>query len=393
MREAEQDLLARILASKPFANASSLKRVLKYLCDQTHNPESSPLQEYSIALDALGRPPDFDPKLDPIVRVDVAQIRRRLQTYFDTEGRHERLRLAIPKGQYRVAFTERDAAEAERPGEAPDATALERFWRPYLDRCQDNVLMITELLFFRDSKGNFVRNIYVNDLSSARTALAAKVPDLILEGFQPSYHFVSAGEVHCMLALVNAFSSMGVPLDCRNSRFSSWNTLRDTNVIVLGSSRTNSFLDSLQGGEDFVITAERIENRAPQAGEREFYCGTRFLDGNLETVTEYAVVTRRRGLVPSGAITTIAGNHGRAIEGAGMFLTDETQLQELLASRDIVAGERLPDHFQLLLAIDLVDYDEEVVRVSTVADRGLRRSAPRVEPKKRRDADVGLRTG
>ena len=118
-------------------------------------------------------------KIDPIVRVSIASIRERIRDYFESEGRQERIRVVLPKGQYRLQFAPQP--EAERPPAAPD-TAASRFWAPYHSPANPNLLVYTELLFFRDPEGNYVRNIYVNDRSSGeaeireRLGLGGKLP-------------------------------------------------------------------------------------------------------------------------------------------------------------------------------------------------------------------------
>lgn len=363
MTGAQRHLLQRIFASRHFANAESLRRVLQYLCD--HAEDADPPREFDIALSALGRPTSFDPRTDPIVRIDIAQIRERLQAYFAVEGIRERLRLSVPKGQYRPVFFDAGTSAALPRSESP---ALQQLWAPYLGGESDAIVVFSETLFLRNDEGTFVRNIYVNELGSAREQLQART-GLDVAAFKPTYHFVSAGEMHALLALGRMFMNHGARFETRNARFSSWNVLGPANLILLGSSRTNSFLDSLQSGEDLVITPSSIENRQPRPGERDVYDGERRVDGKLEKVTEYAIVTRRPGLTPGTAVTSIAANHGRAIEGAADLLTSEARVAALLASLDIGGPGAVPDRFQLLLRVDMIDFDDEVVEVSCVAHR------------------------
>src|ERR1035437_6377976 len=93
MKEAERHLLERIMESPHFAQASSLKRTLAYLCERPDENGWHLTKEDENAVQALSRPASFDPKTDPIVRVNVAAIRQRLQAYFESEGREETLRL------------------------------------------------------------------------------------------------------------------------------------------------------------------------------------------------------------------------------------------------------------------------------------------------------------
>lgn len=358
-------LLSRILASPQFAHAYSLRRILEYLVRRGLDPGAVPPKEYDIAVEAIGRPERFDPKTDPIIRVSIAGIRDRLKTYFEDEGRGERLRLTIPKGQYRVVFEV--AGQPESGGMQHDARA--RFWGPYLSSPAPSILIYTEVLFFRDTRGNYVRNIFVNDRASGAEELPSRGLCVDPGSLRPSFHFVSAGEMHSLLSIQRSFQEMKVPLDIRNSRFFSWQEVEGANLILLGSKRTNAFLDSLQGKEPFVITEDSIVDMAPREGEPSVYAGRHFFEGELERGVEYALVTRRPGIELNSAITLIAGNHGRAIEGAGQFLTREDRLATLLAAMRVLPGQEVPRHFQALLRVDLIDYVEEVAHVELVSHR------------------------
>jgi hypothetical protein len=48
-------------------------------------------------------------------------------------------------------------------------------------------------------------------------------------------------------------------VETRNARVSSWHELRASNLILLGSPRTNPFVQSLQGDEVFLTTVDHID--------------------------------------------------------------------------------------------------------------------------------------
>lgn len=374
MKEAEHRLLQRVLESPHFAQAASLRRTLGYLCERSDDKGEAQPKEYEIAVQALGRHPSFDPKTDPIVRVSIAAIRQRLHAYFDAEGRAESLRLEIPKGIYRAVFSPVPGGGVAACDVQPAQSASRRFWEPYLSGQVRNILVYTDVLFFRDDAGNYLRNIYVNSLAAGAQEICRRAPAEAFQNLKPSYHFVSAGEVQAMLALVRLFARMSAPLDVCNSRFTSWNELRSSNLILLGSSRTNAFLDALQAGNNFVITADSIRNLEPREGEEAAYTGQRHMEGKLEKALEPAIVTRRPGLAPGAAVTMIAANHGRGIEGGAQFLGIDNDLASVLESADFGPDESLPPHFQLLLRVHLVDFDEEVIFVEHVSHRVISRS-------------------
>ncbi|HWQ52751.1 MAG TPA: hypothetical protein VN442_03645 [Bryobacteraceae bacterium] len=365
MQPAEQQLLQRVLSSRQFEHAHILKRVLRYICEQAA-ADVTP-KEYDIAVSAMGRQKSFDPRTDPIVRVSMAGVRERLSAYFNGEGRDEPLRLEIPKGQYRALFMrlpEPLPAPAEVPG------ALQKFWWPYFSgAAAGNIIVYTDPLFFSDDHGLYIRDLQVNDLAHGARPLLERAGLEGLGPLRPSYHYLSAGEVHCMLSVSRMFHERGTPLETRNSRISSWNDLGHSNLVLLGSPRTNTFIDSLQGEGDFLVTGEAVENRNPLPGEQSVYRARRYMDGKLPRMTEYAVLTRRPGPTPGAAITMIAANHGRAIEGAGRLLTLENEVRSLLEAMGLGTSDTLPSGFQALLRVETIDCDDEVVHVEAAACR------------------------
>jgi len=54
------------------------------------------------------RPPDYDPKVDPIVRVQAGRLRSKLGEYYATEGAHDLVVIQIPKGAYAPVFGARN---------------------------------------------------------------------------------------------------------------------------------------------------------------------------------------------------------------------------------------------------------------------------------------------
>ena len=369
MTEAQRLLLEKIKESPHFAQASSLKRILSYLCERADEDGANVPKEYEIAVQALRRPSSFDPKTDPIVRVSIAAIRLRLQSYFDSEGRNEKLRLEIPKGVYRAVFSASPIRELAPEIVADTMAARNKFWQPYLSGNASNMLVYTDVLFYRDDSGNYLRNIYVNGLAGGADEIRKRAPAAEFRGLKPSYHFMSAGEVQAMLAIIRLFARLKAPLEVRNSRFTSWNELRSSNLIFLGSSRTNAFVDALQAGNNFVITADEIRNLEPREGEEASYRGQHQMEGKLERAVEPAVVTRRPGLTPGTAITMISANHGRGVEGAAQFLTLENDVALALEGSRLGRAERLPAHFQWLLRVQMVDFDEEVISVERISHR------------------------
>src|SRR2546423_9039274 len=96
--------LATLLASGIFSRAPSLAQLLTYICEKHFEGQADQIKEYNIAVEALGRPQDFDQKRDSIVRVEAHRLRKRLQHYYETDGANHRIRIHVPAGQYAPKF-------------------------------------------------------------------------------------------------------------------------------------------------------------------------------------------------------------------------------------------------------------------------------------------------
>jgi hypothetical protein len=120
--EAKAELDA-VLGSGLFGHAPSLAQFLSYVCSKCFEGQANQIKEYSIAVEALGRSPDFDQKKDSIVRVEAHRLRKRLRQYYEAEGASHALRILIPPGQYVPRFVCKD--DATVPLVEPEAGAEE----------------------------------------------------------------------------------------------------------------------------------------------------------------------------------------------------------------------------------------------------------------------------
>ncbi len=107
--------LERVLASPEFAASGQLRRFLAFSVQATLRGEGAQLKEYRIAREVFGRGEDYDPRLDPIVRVEARRLRTKLQEYYDGSGRGETLRIELPKGGYAAAFQAATTTEPPLP--------------------------------------------------------------------------------------------------------------------------------------------------------------------------------------------------------------------------------------------------------------------------------------
>ena len=100
----ERSEVDAVLRSGIFEKAPRLEKFFLYICRLHFEGRADEIKEYSIALEALGRSSDFDPKKDSIVRVEAHRLRKRLEEYYRSAGANDEVHIAIPNGQYRPQF-------------------------------------------------------------------------------------------------------------------------------------------------------------------------------------------------------------------------------------------------------------------------------------------------
>ena len=114
--DAVRQQLQTLLASDKFANSPRLSRFLSFVVEQTLAGNGGDLKEYRIGVDVFQRPETYDPKVDPVVRVDARQLRFKLSEYYESTGRLDPVLIMVPKGGYSARFELAGAA-------LPEATA------------------------------------------------------------------------------------------------------------------------------------------------------------------------------------------------------------------------------------------------------------------------------
>jgi hypothetical protein len=115
----EKAELEAVFASGIFNRAPGLAQMLTYVCTKYFEGKSDQVKEYSIAVEALGRPADFDQKKDSIVRVEAHRLRKRLSEFYEGEGASHKIRIVLPSGQYVPHFVTVESPAALPPAENP----------------------------------------------------------------------------------------------------------------------------------------------------------------------------------------------------------------------------------------------------------------------------------
>ena len=90
-------------------------RLLRFVVEHALAGRSAELKEYLLGVEVFDRSVNFDPRTDPIVRVEARRFRTKLKAYYETEGREDQLLIEFPTGAYIPRFRMRVAAPPDAP--------------------------------------------------------------------------------------------------------------------------------------------------------------------------------------------------------------------------------------------------------------------------------------
>jgi serine/threonine-protein kinase len=111
---AVNDALHKVLTSKMFARSERLSRFLRFVTEQTLQGNAEKLKEYVVGLEVFDRQPEYDPRFDPIVRVEARRLRAKLRAYYRTEGSGDPVCIGLPERGYAPTFDRRKSESSER---------------------------------------------------------------------------------------------------------------------------------------------------------------------------------------------------------------------------------------------------------------------------------------
>jgi TolB-like protein/Flp pilus assembly protein TadD len=97
----------KILTSRLFARSERLCRFLRFCVEHTLEEKGDQLKEQLVGVEVFDRKGDYDPRTDPIVRVEAMRLRSKLKAYYASSGRPDCVLVELPKGAYVPTFRRR----------------------------------------------------------------------------------------------------------------------------------------------------------------------------------------------------------------------------------------------------------------------------------------------
>ncbi len=115
-------------AARRSNKSDRLKRFLMFIVRETAAGRGAQLKEYVIGVQVFRKEDSFDPRTDPIVRVQARRLRAKLVRYYRDEGRADPTLIELPKGGYTPVIKRRDEPAS------PQTVGRHRAGQPQHDR-------------------------------------------------------------------------------------------------------------------------------------------------------------------------------------------------------------------------------------------------------------------
>ncbi len=358
-REAKERELRSLLHSGVVREKTHLHSLLSYLGTRAIEAPDEPLKEHRIGFEALGKPADYDPRIDPTVRVEVAKLRAKLEEFYRTGGAGHPVRLVIPKGGYLPHFEPAPSAPAlpastwmgtgkwlilgilivaailpwvVRPGVPRKlAPELEAFWGPHFEGGTPTMLVYGAPLFIK-MQGTFFRNPDVNrpeDLGGnekIQKVLEALKP----KESRPAFTYTGVGEAEALFLLARMMAARGAALMVQRSDTVDWEELKGKHVVFLGGRKYNPHLQELPFRPKFEAVNRRIINLEPAAGEPPEY-RTASTTPHGEITEEYALISVYPGFTHGTRLLALECSSTEGTLAAAEFVTRPDMVRHLIA--------------------------------------------------------------
>ena len=128
-----REQLRRVLASKSFRQVDRLQSFLSFIVEEMLAGRGDKLKEFLIGVEVFGKESSFDPRMDPLVRVQARRLRTRLVRYYREEGQNDEVVIELPKGGYEPVFQRRETSAMKRTVSAALVSRNTILVRPFDD--------------------------------------------------------------------------------------------------------------------------------------------------------------------------------------------------------------------------------------------------------------------
>lgn len=345
-----RQFLDRIVKSDTFSNSEISQDLITYLTEASLKGENP--KEFTIGLEVFHLSAD-DPGSSR-VRVFMHKLRKRLDSYYESEGREDAIRFVIPKGAYQVKFQYKKNNQFHLKGrriipylfttlitiavcaviyqiffttkESPEDIP---FWNELFDNGKETVIVAGDFFLFQDDKLNTIkrrvqniRDSHINSEMHLREYVAAdsqrSMDDYII--LSSSITYMPRDALFSMKYLLPLLDRNEVSFDIILSSSFDWERYYDHNIIYIGAFKNLKSLSLLS--EKLGIVYDHKMDHINSCFHKQDITYTNFM--NDETTLDYTMVAKMPGPVENVILFFVSNNDIGCISSVKFFTQQDS---------------------------------------------------------------------
>ena len=360
----------RLVNSHTLHGSESLCKLLRYLADHAIRKPGVALKEYQIATEVFGRPAEFDPQLDSLVRVQAGRLRSKIAEYYASEGAEDPMLVELPKGTYALSFHPATLSSKNlvrgmhEPDGDKDGSQPRRSSRLVLIISSLLVVSLAVIAWLAAGKVTSNRSPSADETAApafrvfwhafangpdapwvifSNGAFIGR-PETGLRYFDPkrdsrdaiSDHYTGVGEVLAVYDLNQVFAQLHRQVRVKRGSLFSLDDAQNNNLIFVGSPAENLSLRDIPSTHHFVFQRSpsgprkgdlAIFNVDPRPDEPKMF----FASPSGTPLTEdYAIVGLVPGMNSARSVLILAGTTTIGTQAAAEYVCRQDSLEQLL---------------------------------------------------------------
>jgi len=388
--------LERILESSGFRNSKRYPNLLRHVVERTLAGKAGDLKERTLGIDVFGRDRDYDPTIDPVVRVSAGEIRKRIAQYYHEPGHDTEIRIDLPLGSYVPEFHFPKSKEHlldglpdaviphDAPGVIPEEAAPNRLtshlqlapqssWRPRVGIAIAIGVIVAAVVWFRPwiAHSSALDQFWMPVLNPSvpvvlcvgRSPLppgSLATPDQLVN--RPSG--IAWPDVVTLARLSGLIQSKGQTYQLRREERATFTELQEGPAILVGAFNdawTLRLMDGMRFGFHQDGTAYWIGDQQDPASRRwKIDLSTKDPQGRPVLAEDYGLISRFLNPRTGRIVLIVAGLYGFGTEAAGRFLTDGRQMESLKGRVEAQWGKK---NLQIVIGTEVIDRSPGPARV------------------------------
>ncbi len=373
------DIQGTILSSEQFKNSKNSKSLLEYLMQCSIN-DISP-KEVTIAQEVFHKDENFIPGEDPLVRVHIHNLRKKLEDYYNNEGKTDKYIIEIPKGNYVIKVTERDFKKEKKPFGSrikPVNIALliciliiaalsvlfyrsekqlnyyqivdekDPIWGSFMSKDKESVIVCGDHFYYNypimiDKRSVHIRDTWINSKEEMGDIIFPKDKSLIRAADQTYFPYST---IWSLAGIIKVLNSVPRQFVLRRASKLTPNLIDEQNIVYIGNNRSLGILSNYISEADLKINnRDRIIYNFSDNDTTTFI--TEFNEDMLHK--DYVTIIKIRA--PRGnTIILISSFFTVGVKEAVHFLSDKDMLK-VVENNLVESCGYMPNSFKIIIEV------------------------------------------